>query len=300
MISAETLIIGASISGLACAAALQKKGIGYLIVEKQSQVAAPWRNHYDRLHLHTNKRISNLPYKKFGNRIPRYPSRMQVVEYLEDYQKEFNINPLFNTEVKSIRKENDYWIAVTNNETVQSKYIIIATGAFAKPRPVNLKGMETFTGRIIHSNSYKTGKDFTNQKVLVIGFGNSACEIAIDLYEQSAIPAMSVRSAVNVVPRDILGIPILEVSQALSHLPARVADAVSAPLNRLLVGDISKLGLIKKAYGPFEEIKKDGHIPVLDIGTIKHIRQQHIQVYGDIDYIQDKTVYFLDGKHRGI
>ena len=132
----------------------------------------------------------------------------------------------------------------------------------------------------------------------MIGFGNSACEIAIDLYEQGAIPAMSVRSPVNVVPRDILGIPILEVSQALSHLPARVADAVSAPLNRLLVGDISKLGLIKKAYGPFEEIKKDGHIPVLDIGTIKHIRQQHIQVYGDIDYIQDKTVYFLDGKHQ--
>ena len=154
MISAETLIIGASISGLASAAALQKKGIGYIIVEKQSQVAAPWRNHYDRLHLHTNKRISNLPYKKFGKKIPRYPSRMQVVEYLEDYQKEFNINPLFNTEVKSIRKENDYWIAVTNNETFQSKYIIIATGAFAKPKTCQLKG---------NGNIYR--QDYTQQQL---------------------------------------------------------------------------------------------------------------------------------------
>ena len=296
MISTETLIVGASISGLASAAALQKHGIGYIIIEKQSQVAAPWRNHYDRLHLHTNKRVSNLPYKKFSKTIPRYPSRLQVIEYLEEYQKGFEINPVFNTEVKSIRREIDYWTTVTTNETYQSKYVIVATGPFAKPKPFNIKGIESFTGKMIHSSVYKTGKDFKNQKVLVVGFGNSACEIAIDLYEQGAIPSISVRSPVNVVPRDILGIPILEISQALSHLPARVADAVSAPLNRLLVGDIAKLGLIKKPYGPFEEIKRDGHIPVLDIGTIKHIRQKHIHVYGDIDRIQNDTIWFLDGK----
>jgi len=296
MISAETLIVGASISGLASAAALQKQGLEYTIVEKQLQVAAPWRNHYERLHLHTNKRVSNLPFKKFDKKIPRYPSRLQVIEYLEDYKKEFNINPVFNIEVKSIIKENDYWTTATTNENYQSKYVIVATGPFAKPKPFIIKGMESFTGKMIHSCRYKTGKDFRNQKVLVVGFGNSACEIAIDLYEQGAIPSMSVRSPVNVVPRDILGIPILEISQALSHLPARVADTVSAPLNRLLIGDIAKMGLIKKQYGPFEEIKRDGHIPVLDIGTIKHIRQQHIHVYGDIDCIQNNTVWFLDGK----
>ena len=298
MIMTETLIVGASISGVASAASLQKKGMAYIIVEKQSQVAAPWRSHYDRLHLHTNKRVSNLPYKKFDKKIPRYPSRLQVIEYLEDYQKEFNINPLFNTDAKSIRKENDYWITDTNKETYQSKYVIMATGPFSKPRPLNFKGMETFTGKIMHSSSYKTGKDFKNQNVLVVGFGNSACEIAIDLYEQGAMPSMSVRSPVNVVPRDVLGIPTLELSLLLSHLPVRVADTVSAPLNRLMIGDITKLGLKKKEYGPFEEIKRDGHTPVLDIGTIKHIRQEHIHVYGDIDHIQSNTVFFADGKQQ--
>lgn len=298
MISTEVLIVGASISGLASAASLQKRDIEYIIVEKESQVAAPWRNHYDRLHLHTNKRISNLPYKKFDKKIPRYPSRLQVIEYLEEYQKEFNINPVFNTEVKSIRKGNGNWIAVTNYKTYQSTYVIIATGPFTKPRIVNLRGLKTFAGRIIHSSIYKTGKDFANQKVLVVGFGNSACEIAIDLYEQGAKPSMSVRSSVNIVPRDILGIPILEISLALSHLPARVADIVSDPLNRLLIGDITNLGLKKKPYGPFEEIKRDGHIPVLDIGTVKHIRQQHIHLYDDIDHIQGSTVSFLDGKQQ--
>src|SRR6478735_8255058 len=109
----NTLIVGASISGLASAASLQKQGIEYIVIEKQAQVATPWRNHYDRLHLHTNKRVSNLPYKKFDSAVPRYPTRQQVVGYLEDYQKEFNINPVFNTEAKSIKKEDSHWITET-------------------------------------------------------------------------------------------------------------------------------------------------------------------------------------------
>ncbi len=294
----ETLVVGASISGLASASSLQKQHIEYIVIEKQSQVAAPWRNHYDRLHLHTNKRISNLPYKKFDRKIPRYPSRQQVVDYLEDYQKEFNINPLFNAEAKSIRKENDYWITETTNETFISKWLIMATGPFGKPKPVNFKGMETFTGTIMHSYGYKTGKDFKGQKVLVVGFGNSACEIAIDLYEQGAIPSMAVRSPVNVIPRDILGIPILELSLLMSRLPSRVADTINAPLMRLLFGDITKLGLKKMPYGPFEQIQRDGNIPVLDTGTIKHIRKGHINIYGGIDHIEGKIIHFSDGRQE--
>lgn len=292
----ETLVIGASISGLASAAALQKQGKEYIIIEKQSQVAAPWRNHYGRLHLHTNKRVSNLPYKNFDKAIPRYPSRQQVVDYLDSYQEGFNINPLFNTEAKSIRKEDGFWITKTNNETFKSKFLIMATGPFGKPKPVSFKGMETFSGSIMHSYGYKTGKDFKGQKVLVVGFGNSACEIAIDLYEQGAIPSMAVRSAVNIIPRDILGIPILEISLLMSRLPPRIADAVSAPLMRVLFGDITKLGLKKMPYGPFEEIEKDGNAPVLDIGTIQHIREGHITIYGDIDHIENGTVHFSDGR----
>jgi cation diffusion facilitator CzcD-associated flavoprotein CzcO len=62
--STDTLIIGASVSGLASAAALQRHGIDYIILEKQDQVAAPWRNHYHRLHLHTSKTFSQLPYSR--------------------------------------------------------------------------------------------------------------------------------------------------------------------------------------------------------------------------------------------
>src|SRR5438445_759162 len=249
MTQTNTLIIGASISGLASAACLQKKNIDYVIIEKQGQVASPWHNHYDRLHLHTSKRFSHLPYKKMGDIYPRYLSRLQVIEYLEGYQKEFNINPLFNTEAKSIRREEDHWITTTSKDTFRSKYLIMATGAYGRPKPVQFKGMETFPGRILHSYDYRTGKDFSGQHVLMVGFGNSACEIAIDLYEQGAIPSMSVRSPVNIIPRDILGVSVLRLGVLLSKLPPRLADTINAPLLNVLIGDITKLGLQKMPYG---------------------------------------------------
>src|SRR5450432_2488319 len=234
MMQTNTLIIGASISGLASAASLQRQNIEYIIIEKQNQVATPWRNHYKRLHLHTSKRCSNLPYKKFDSKIPRYPDRQQIVDYLEDYQKEFDIHPVFNTETISVRKDADHWLTETTNGIYKSKYLVMATGAYGKPKAISFKGTETFTGKILHSCEYKTGKDFKGQNVLVVGFGNSACEIAIDLYEQGAAVSMSVRSPVNVVPRDVFGLPVQELSIFLSPLPSRIADTLNAPLIRLL------------------------------------------------------------------
>ena len=291
----NTLIIGASVSGLACAAALQKNSIDYIVIEKEQQVAAPWRNHYSRLHLHTNKRISSLPFLKFGRNVERYPARQQVVDYLENYQRTFDINPVFNTTAKMVWKEQESWITETNNGMFQSKHVVVATGPFGKPKPIHFTGMQSFPGKILHSYDYKTGRDFHDQKVLVVGFGNSACEIAIDLFEQGARPSMAVRSGVNVIPRDLLGIPILEVSMILSKLPAKIADKMNAPILKLLFGDLRKLGLKSHSVGPFEQIRNEGKIPVLDIGTIKHIKQGHIKIYGDINYIEGAHVHFVDG-----
>ena len=294
----KTLIVGASIAGLASAAALQRQGVDYIIIEKNAQIATPWRNHYHRLHLHTSKRFSNLPYKKFTGPVPRYPSRQQVVDYLEAYQREFAIEPFFNTEALSIRRVDDHWHTETNNRIFRSEYLIMATGAYSKPRPIDFNGVETFPGSILHSCKYKTGRSFKGQKVLVVGFGNSACEIAIDLYEQGALPSMSVRSPVNIVPRDVFGMSVLGLSILLSRLPPRVADTLTAPLMKWLIGDITKLGLKRMPYGPLEEISRDGIPPVLDIGTIRHIRQGNIKVYDDIDHIEGSNVYFKGGKSQ--
>jgi indole-3-pyruvate monooxygenase len=292
----NTLIVGAGFAGLASASSLGKMGVEYILIEKEAQIATPWRNHYDRLHLHTDKGLSSLPHKKFDNKIPRYPSRQQVVDYLDQYRKEFNINPAFYTEAISVRKAGDFWITETTRDTFKSKYLIIATGPYGKPKDVNFKGMETFPGKILHSRKYKTGRDFKELKVLVVGFGNSACEIAMDLYEQGAFPSMSVRSPVNVVPRDFLGIPIVRISLLFSKLPPRLADAITAPVIWLSFGNLGRVGFKKPPYGPFEQIKKEMKIPLLDIGTIRYIRNGHIRICDNIDRIEGKTVHFTDGK----
>jgi indole-3-pyruvate monooxygenase len=294
----DTLIIGASLSGLASAAALQKHQIDYLIIEKEHRVAAPWHRHYDRLHLHTNKGRSALPYKKFAGDIPRYPSRQQLIDYLDDYRNAFKIDPVFNTEALLIKKEGYGWLTETNNGSFRSANLIMATGPFGKPATMHIDGMETFPGKILHSSEYRNGEDFRGEKVLVVGFGNSACEIAMDLYEQGSIPSMSVRSPVNVIPRDVWGLPVLELSILLDHLPSRIADAISAPLIRWLTGDLTRLGLKKMPYGPLEQIRKDGKTPVLDIGTIRHIRKGHIKIFEGIGRIKGESVYFKDGQRE--
>jgi indole-3-pyruvate monooxygenase len=80
----------------------------------------------------------------------------------------------------------------------------------------------------------------------------------------------------------------------MSRLPPHIADTINAPLMRLLFGDITKLGLKKMPYGPFEEIQRDRNIPVLDIGIIKHLRKGHIKIYGGIDHIEGKTIHFSE------
>src|SRR5436305_13621442 len=118
------LIIGASVSGLACAASLRKLDEDFVLIEKANEVAAPWRSHYERLHLHTNKRISSLPYLKFAKHVPRYPSRMEVVEYLDNYRSAFRIEPRFNTEAISVEKNESGWLTKTTLGNIQSTVVI--------------------------------------------------------------------------------------------------------------------------------------------------------------------------------
>ncbi len=294
----DTIIIGASIAGLATAACLQKKNIPFIILEKEEKVAAPWHRHYDRLHLHTPRSLSNLPYKKFEKNISTYPSRLEVVDYLLKYQNAFSINPIFNSEVISIKRQNDLWVTETSKCSYQSKNVVMATGAYTIPGKFLAEGMETFSGKIIHSAAYKTGKDFKGQRVLVVGFGNSACEIALDLFEQGSIPSMSLRSPVNIIPRDIFGIPVLKISWLMQKLSPKLADKINAPLIKYFIGDLNKLGIGKKKSGPLEEIELNGRPPVIDIGSLREIKNGHIKLFGEILKIDGNTVYFKNGSQQ--
>src|SRR6476659_1663720 len=102
--SVQVLIIGAGPAGLAVGGALRHEGITPVLIEQEPQVGARWQHHYERLHLHTAKRTSSLPYFPFPAGYPKYPSRQQVIDYLTDYAQHFQLDVRVNTAARSARR----------------------------------------------------------------------------------------------------------------------------------------------------------------------------------------------------
>ena len=296
----ESLIIGAGPAGLAVAACLTKCGASFDIVEQADSLGASWRRHYDRLHLHTDKDHSALPHLAFPEGTPRYPSRDQMVAYLEQYARHFGIAPRFAQRVQSVRYRDQMWVTTTPACVYFSKRVVVATGYNAVPHLPRWAGQENYRGRIFHSSEYRNGEPFRGQDVLVVGLGNSGGEIAIDLCERGArFVAVAVRGAVNIVPREILGVPVLTIAIALRTLPTRLADLLAAPLIRLTIGDISRLGFRKLPVGPITQIVTTSQVPLVDIGTLRLVREGRIKVFAGVrSFGEDSEVTFDDGSSR--
>jgi len=294
--SINTIIIGAGPAGLAVGACLKRAGIPYLILEQSEQVGASWRRHYDRLHLHTDKKNSELPFVRYPANYPRFPSRDQVVKYLEEYASQLALDIRFNQQVQSVRRDTDTWLVQTQDTLHASPNLVVATGNVRQPLLPAWRGLDSFSGKVLHSSEYRNGAAFKDQRVLVVGFGNSGGEIAIDLYEHGAKPGIAVRSAVNVIPRELAGMPILSIGILQNKMPAWLADAVNAPILRLAVGDITRHGLRKLPYGPVTQIRQDGHIPLIDVGTMKLIRDGKIVVYPGVAEVSGNRIKFDGGK----
>lgn len=296
VVTTDTVIVGASAAGLAVGACLRRTDVPFVLLEQAQQVGAAWRRHYERLHLHTSRGLSGLPYWPMPRDYPRYPSRQQVVDYLEQYAAHFQLQPHFEQTVIDVRQGAESWETRTADTCYRSRHLVIATGYTRQPHMPTWPGQEAFAGPVLHSSAYRNGAPFRGGEVLVVGFGNSGGEIAIDLHEHGARPALAVRSAVNVVPRDLLGIPILGWGIALSLFPAPVADFLAAPLLRLSIGDLTRAGLRKLPYGPNTQMREHARIPLLDVGTMRLIRQGQVRLFPGIDHFVPEGVVFTDGR----
>jgi thioredoxin reductase len=190
-------------------------------------------------------------------------------------------------------------VVQTQDARYQASNLVIAAGNAREPFIPEWKGRDSFKGRVIHSSEYKNGGQFKGQNVLVVGFGISGGEIAIDLWEHGAKPGIAVRNAVNVIPRELFGIPILSIGILQNLMPVWMADAMNAPILRMVMGDITKYGLRKLPYGPATQIQNDKHIPLIDVGTIKLIKQGCITVHSGVEEFTENSIKFTDGKEAG-
>lgn len=294
----NTVVVGASAAGLSTACCLAREGVDHVLLEKEERVAGAWRNHYERLHLHTSKSLSALPHRKWGAEIEDYPPRLDVVKYLEAYAEDLERKPRLGQHVQRIERSSDGWRTTTQDSEYVSDNVVVATGYTRVPFVPSWPGQDDYRGDRIHSSRYKSGDPWKGRRVLVVGFGNSACEIAIDLHERGAEPTLSVRSGVNVIPRDVLGVPILAIGIGMSFLPPEVADAMAWPLIQATIGDVRKLGLEKLPYGPNVQIRKHGRIPLLDIGTVALIEKGDIEVRPGVERFTEAGVVFTDGREE--
>ncbi len=296
MTHTDTVVIGAGPAGLATAACLTRAGIPFVILERESRLGAAWHRHYERLHLHTDKHHSELPFFRYPKHYPRYPSRLQVIEYLETFAQRFGIQPRFGQSVVSAQRLDGLWHTTTGDAVCISRAVVVATGFNGEPHVPRWPGQESFGGEILHSSTYRTGESYRGKTVLVVGFGNSGGEIAIDLWEHGARVMLAARSPVNVIPRDLLGMPILAIAIPLNRLPPRLADTLTTPILRLVFGNLTRLGLHKPPYGPFAQIRLKARIPLIDVGTVDLIRKGHVQVRPEIERFTRDGVVFAGGE----
>ncbi len=292
------MIVGAGPAGLATAACLQRAGVEHVLLDGAAQVGASWRRHYDRLHLHSSKKISAMPFVPFGRAVPRYPSRDDVIEYLEGYVSTLGLRPQLGESVTSVASGDEGWTVRTGRARYRCRAVVIATGLARVPRMPTWPGWDSYRGELLHSGAYRNGARWKGRRVLVIGIGNSGGEIAVDLMEHGAAPTLSVRGPVNVIPRDVLGVSILTLGAFLRVLPSRVGDLLGEPIVRIGLGDIRKLGLTRLPYGALTQVNQHGRVPLIDSGTIAQIRAGKIALRGDVEAFTTEGVRFAGGNEE--
>ncbi|MBO0949518.1 flavin-containing monooxygenase [Fibrella forsythiae] len=297
MTISTTIIIGAGPAGLAVAGRLAKLGQPFMLLEATDSVGAAWRQHYDRLCLHTVKEESALPHLPYPAHYPTYVSRNQLVTYLEQYIAHFGIKPLYNQYVLLLeRTQNGHWQVTTKTHTFASDKVVVCTGYNRVPYRPDIPGLEGFRGLVVHSRDYKTGAMFRGQRALVVGMGNTGAELALDLQEQGAFPTISVRGPVNIVKRDTFGRPAQPSAIKLSKMPNWFYDFAARLSQRLTVGDLSRYGLITPPYPSSYQIRVLGKIPVIDLGTVDQIKAGTIAVRPGIKQVNPNSVIFTDGR----
>jgi len=293
----ENLIIGAGPAGLAVAGRMSKQNLPFVMVEQAENVVSSWRGHYDRLCLHTVRQLSHLPHLPIPASYPTYLPRLSLIEYFESYVSTFKIEPLLNKTVKKVVKERPYWrVEINADEIIYAKNVIVASGVNRVPSVPKWEGKDNYEGLLIHSRTYKNPDPFKGKNTLVIGMGNTGAEIALDLAEQGVDCALSVRSEINVVPRDLNGRPTQLTAKSLEKFPFGLGDWLGTQIRKFYYGDLSKYGLRTSKLSPVVQLKKTGKTPVIDLGTIQKIKEGKIKVFGDV---QSFTTNGLNFKKEG-
>lgn len=288
-------IIGAGPCGLAMARAMQKSGVGFDGYESSHDVGGLWdisnprSTMYESAHLissRTTTEFTEFPMKASVD----YPGHRVLKRYFDEYADGFSLREhfSFNTRVTRIEPAAEGgWslTAVAPDGPVTKRYrgVIFANGTLAEPNVPTFAG--EFAGEIMHTSDYKQPSQLHGKRVLIVGAGNSGCDIAVDAVHHADSVDMSVRRGYYFVPRYIFGKPSDTLNQG-RPMPRPIKQFVDKRLLQAFTGDPVKFGFPKPDYKIYES-----H-PIVNTLILNHLGQGDLRIMPDIDHLDGNTVHF--------
>ena len=292
-------VIGGGPGGLATAYALRAQGIRAVVVEKADTVGASWRRHYDRLHLHTTRRLSALPGLAIPRRFGRWVARDDLVRYLEKYAEVHELEIVTGVEVSRVERTPDgtgWLLRATGGRELVGSAVVVATGYNHTPHLPRWPGREAFTGDLTHAADYRSGKEYAGRDVLVVGVGNTGAEIAVDLVENGAGRVrLAVRTVPHIVRRSTAGWAAQYSGIMIRRLPVALVDRISRVMAKASIPDLSAHGLPRPDTGLYTRARQ-GAIPVQDVGLIDAVRKGRVEIVAAVEgFTDDGEVVLADG-----
>ena len=294
-------IIGAGPAGLAVARALGARGIAYRHFERHDGVGgiwdidAPGTPMYESAHFISSRTVSGFSGFPMPGDFPDYPGHRQILTYLRAFADAYGLTERieFGAEVRRVARSGDVWtVELSDGSTSQHGSVIVCTGTQWHPLTPELPG--DFSGEVRHSSAYRSAAEFAGKRVLVVGGGNSACDIACDAARSAASASISLRRGYWFIPKHVFGLPSDIVGGAGSFLPKPVERAILQPLLRLLTGDPRRLGLQRPDHKLFET-----H-PIVNSLLLHHLQHGDIRARPGIRTTSGRTVEYTDGTHENV
>lgn len=303
MAAGITCVIGAGPAGLGTAAELTRRHVPTVVLERGDSVGTSWRAGYDRLRLHTTRRLSGLPGMPIPRSAGRWPGRDAVVAYLESYARDRSIDVRTGVTVVAVtplgeEDRPDRWAVRTDTgDTVRAATVVVATGYNRVPVLPDWPGVTSFPGVLEHAARYRSASPFRGRDVLVVGMGNSGAEIATDLAEGGARHVwIAVRTPPHIVRRATWGIPSQGIGLLVQRLPTPAIDVLAALLRRLSVPDLRSSGLGLPPDGVGERLRRDGSVPLQDVGIVRVIRSGAVEPVAAVTSFDGAVVHLADGR----
>ena len=289
----DVAVIGAGPAGLATSRELSARGVAHVVLERGPTIAHTWENLYDGLVLHTGKNLSALPGLSFPKSTPLFPRRRDFLDYLARYADRFRVPVTTSAEVRSVQRAATAWrVHVKSGREFEARNVVVATGIVSNPAVPEFPGRSRFTGAVMHSVEYRNPQPFASERILVVGAGNSAGEISVELANAGARVTVAVRNGAPVVPLKLVGIPVQYFGVALGGLPPDVQRVIRNAISGVSAW-VRSNPLPRGVQGPCSAI------PLIGFHLVDAIRDGRVRLKPGIAEFTSEGVRFTDGSADG-